>query len=179
MKTLYTLLLLCTVTTVFAQKQQFPDIPYNWYRGQISPYYKLLRIRDKSAIIITTGELPDYHHLGFKYAVFLRDGSVRMFTENDVDTFTEIAVSEGQLAMLKNFLLETDWLEIGKYNLNGKPGETIIFLDGTTKYISIRQGDKELELSSRNTLSNIELKVPGWEDRVKLLELISNFNNFI
>jgi len=166
------------MASVFAQKQQLPEIPFNWYKGKTSSLYKEHGIRDHNAIILNAGRRSAFGGGEDKFLVYYRKGNVRKFVQNTEDwSVKEVDVSAQEQTTYIQFLNDCvgkNWLDIdtGKLRFSGN----IIVLDGPSDYFTIYQDNKELIFYSNASDSFIDSKVEGWEERQKLLELIAKFN---
>lgn len=184
------LFFLLSFTAMHSQIKDLPEIPFNWYGStMLNRQFKELKIKDKKAIIVTAGKTGMYHSTTQRYLVFYPDGIVRKISTVSNERKSRIKdyplTSEQQQyyrEYLKKVLADKEVLaDISKFSYIFKSKEekqkhTTIVLDGYSDFFEIYQDEKLLHLTSDNSAHFIYKKAAGWEERVKIVELVKSFN---
>lgn len=177
-------LILFLNSILYSQEFNVSKVPFNYYTGKKSDYYKELKIKHKDAIIFTAGNTSDKIE---KFIVYNKNGSIeKLVLKKYTDSLITIPVSSDEAIMIKNFIndcIEKRWIYIdseqvntSKINADGSNKDGVIIIDGYDDYFNIYQNDKQLILSSYATHTFIENRYYGWQERQKLLNLIEKFN---
>lgn len=183
MKALLIIFLIIICKTGYSQDNQEVkslkniDIPFNTYTIKVSEYYKLLGIRDKSAIIVSGGRNSSFGGNNYKFLVFFKNGLVRKFTiDTSNDKVIEARLSTQQAETYKQFLNDcvNKWLDIDAGKLFQRE-RSIVVLDGPSDHFYIYQGNKKVAFNSYASDTYIENKYVGWAEKQKLKDLIERF----
>jgi len=172
MKHLLLILLCCA--SAYAQ-HKIPDIPFNVPVHKRSEYYKTFDIKDKSAIIVTAGN-SGYRNEKQHFLVYSNKGPVRKFIIERAEV-QEISVTAEQSETYWQFLysyFNADLLDREKLS---DRKSTIVVLDGSWDYFIVYSKKESYALNSHASETYIDAKSYGWEERVKLLKLIEEFQN--
>lgn len=174
----YLLLVLFCCTSAYAQRHKIPSIPFNMPARNKSDYYDKLGIKDKNALIVKAGNSKEYRNGKSNFLVYPNNGAVRKFTlNNKTDEVQEIAVTAEQSETYWQFLYDyfnSDLIDREKL-FDRK--STIITLDADSDFFVAYQNKKSYSLNSVASKTHIDAKSEGWEERVKLLNLIEDFQN--
>jgi hypothetical protein len=171
----YLLLILLCCTSAYAQQHKIPDVPFNSVLKKKSEYFKTFDIKDRNALIVTAGTT-GYREVTQNFLVYSNKGPVRKFILTNRTEVQEIAVTDEQQETYWQFLYNYfNGDLIDREKLTGRKS-TIVVLDGSWDYFIIYSKKKSYALNSHSSEVYINAKSDGWEERVKLLDLIKRFD---
>lgn len=191
-KILLQLLILLPLISL-AQNWEIPDI--NWHRETDleNKYVAFLKLKDKNSLIVKIAYSSHWiDGLNTEYIVYQNNGKIKHFIvyqPNSAELKTTIKRKKIKKKERQHYW---DYLHLcisekrfeidhSKLNITQKIGEkkgtieSMRVTDGTTYYFVLCQGKNYLTYHSLSPESYIEKKYPGFEERQKLLKLISGF----
>ncbi|WP_396596257.1 hypothetical protein [Dokdonia sp. R86516] len=184
-------------TIGFSQDSLIPKIEWNGTSENENQYVALLRLRDRNSLIVKVA-YTGYWLKGIsgKYIVFQNDGKIKrynVFQPTDSDSKTKIKRKrvrkkdfEYYRAHLRNCVYENKLSIIkSKLNITEKPGAkkgtmiTKVISDGANYHFGIYQGKNYIAYGSYEPESFIEDEFPGYQERKKLVDLMSGFESLM
>ena len=173
----------------FSQEYQIPEIDFHGETENQNVYVNLLKIKDPQALFLKIE-----HSDHAKFIVFLNNGKIRQFeviTSNGIGKkkIRQNRVKSKHYKFYWEFLynsLNNDRFIIQKEELNkndksigNRQALTLEVSDGTNYSLELTQDKKFLAYSTYEPEAYIKNKVNGFQERQKLMNLISDINKLI
>ena len=193
MKKIIVYLLILVPLASFSQTWQIPEVDWEGKTETENNYVDLLKLKDRNSLIVKIG-YSSYWTKGqnSEFIVYQNDGKVKRFVvyqPNSAGLKTKISrkrikKKEHQYYWnhLKKIIKENNYLiDKSRLNIQEKKGEkegtviTQIISDGADYSFWICQGNNYIAYGSYEPEIFIENKYPGWEERQKLVDLMTGF----